>query len=117
MPHETTSGGTRSAYPGFRSDQWVGVRELADILGIHRLTASNYLRAGVIPGVKMGSARNARWRIPIEVADAFLAGDHAELARIAAALAQAQHRPHPSRTPPRRPPPRDHSARPGNHHA
>jgi hypothetical protein len=89
-----TDGSTRSAYPGFRSDQWVGVRELADILGIHRLTASSYLRTGILPGVKMGSARNALWRVPIEAADAFLAGDHTELARIAAALAQAQHRPH-----------------------
>ncbi len=59
MPRHTANSSTRSAYPGFRSDQWVSVRELADILGIHRLTASNYLRSGVLPGVKMGSARNA----------------------------------------------------------
>jgi hypothetical protein len=92
MSRSSTSSGTRSAYPGFRSDKWVGIRELADILGVHRITAGNYLRAGSLPGVKMGNARNALWRVPIEAADAFLAGDQTELTRIAKALEQAQTR-------------------------
>ncbi len=47
----------------------------------------------------LGKNRNLHlWRVPIEAADAFLAGDHTELARIAAVLAQAQHRPHAPRT-------------------
>ncbi len=89
----------RSNYAGFRSERWLSLREVMESLGVHRITAGNYLRSGALPGVKMGGASNARWRVPVEAVDAFLAGDRETLRAIATGLARAR-QPAPGTPPP-----------------
>lgn len=86
MPSDSASRRSRSNYTGFRSEQWLTLREVVENLGVHRLTVGNYLRSGALPGVKLGGAVNSHWRVPVEAVDAFLAGDQATLRAIAADL-------------------------------
>ena len=48
------------------------VKEAAALLRVKERTMLEYLRSGIISGVKMGTERGRRWRVPRESIDRFV---------------------------------------------
>lgn len=69
-------------------------REAAKLLRVSELTMADWLRAGIIPGVKLGTGPKARWRIRRAEIDESIHAPRprvtaAEMEEIATAISQA----------------------------